>query len=71
MPLFNPRTQKWLVHFALEEAKVVGLTKVGRTTVEFLQLNSFERIVERAELIEAGVLPFMQASSKKRPKDSK
>lgn len=58
LPLFNPRTQNWSDHFRLDGPRFVGLTAVGRTTIEFLQLNSFERIMERAELIEAGIFPF-------------
>ncbi len=56
-PLFHPRTQVWSEHFNLDGARLVGLTAIGRTTIEFLQLNSFERVFERAELIEAGVYP--------------
>lgn len=55
--LFHPRMQTWSEHFALDGPRIVGLTPVGRTTVEFLQLNSFERLIERTELIEAGVYP--------------
>jgi hypothetical protein len=60
LPLFNPRTQTWSEHFGLDGAKLVGLTAIGRTTIEFLQLNSFERIMERAELLDAGITPFQQ-----------
>lgn len=60
LPLFNPRTQNWSDHFGLDGARLAGLTAVGRTTIEFLQLNSFERIMERAELIDAGFFPFTQ-----------
>lgn len=56
-PLFNPRTQRWEDHFRLEGARIVGLTAAGRTTVAFLQLNVFERLTERAELIRAGRYP--------------
>ena len=49
--------QNWSDHFALEGAKFVGLTAIGRITIEFMQLNSFERIMERSELIEAGIFP--------------
>jgi len=56
--LFNPRTQLWSEHFRLEEDRIVGLTPEGRTTVEFLQLNSFERLLERSEFIRAGVYPW-------------
>ena len=54
VPLFHPRMQSWSDHFHLDGLRLVGLTPEGRTTVEFLRLNSFERLVERAELIRAG-----------------
>ncbi len=57
VPLFNPRTQSWSEHFNLDGPRLVGLTAIGRTTVEFLQLNSFERLVEREAFIRAGVYP--------------
>ena len=39
--LYNPRQQKWSDHFNWNEdfTKVVGLTPIGRATVEVLQLN--------------------------------
>ncbi len=52
--LFNPRTQSWIEHFAIDGPKLVGLTTAGRTTIEFLQLNSFERLAERVELMKVG-----------------
>jgi hypothetical protein len=55
--LFNPRTQQWLEHFNLDGVYLVGLTDVGRTTVEFLQLNAFERLTERDALMRAGRYP--------------
>jgi hypothetical protein len=55
--LFNPRVQKWSDHFVLDGFSIVGLTAVGRTTVALLQLNSSERLVERAELVRAGRFP--------------
>jgi len=33
------------------------MTPEGRTTVELLELNSFERLVERGELIRVGRFP--------------
>jgi HNH endonuclease len=48
--LFDPRHQNWSDHFQFSSAIIVGLTPVGRATVEFLQLNSPERLQERAEL---------------------
>lgn len=55
--LFNPRTQNWSDHFQLDGFHIIGLTATGRTTVEFLRLNAFERLMERAELIRAGRYP--------------
>ena len=55
--LFNPRTQQWSDHFRLDGVRIVGLTDVGRTTIEFLQLNAFERLVERDALSRGGRYP--------------
>jgi hypothetical protein len=55
--LFHPRRQNWADHFRLDGIRIVGLTPEGRTTVEFLQLNAFERLAERAELTRAGRYP--------------
>lgn len=57
--LFHPRSQIWSDHFRFDGARIVGLTAVGRTTLEFLQLNSYERLVEREEMIRAGRLPVV------------
>jgi 5-methylcytosine-specific restriction endonuclease McrA len=44
--LFNPRTQNWQEHFiwSADCLKIVGLTALGRATVEALRLNR-ERIL--------------------------
>ncbi|NEP48682.1 MAG: HNH endonuclease [Moorea sp. SIO3C2] len=41
VPLYNPRKQKWLDHFTWNDdyTLVIGLTTIGRATVEVLQLN--------------------------------
>jgi HNH endonuclease len=57
VPLFNPRTQQWVDHFRLDGVHIIGLTEVGRATVEFLQLNAFERLIERDALIRASLYP--------------
>ncbi len=54
--LFNPRTQHWAEHFTVQQARFIGLTPAGRTTIRLLQLNTRERIVERQHLIERGQL---------------
>lgn len=57
-PLFNPRTQIWSDHFRIDGLRLEGLTPEGRTTVEFLQLNSYERLAERRELMNADRFPL-------------
>jgi hypothetical protein len=44
---YNPRTQVWHDHFQLQEAKILGKTPEGRTTVHLLKFNSKERLKER------------------------
>jgi hypothetical protein len=55
--LFHPRLQIWRDHFRFEGTHIKGLTAEGRATVEFLQLNSPERLLERAALISVGRFP--------------
>ncbi len=52
--LFDPRQQVWSDHYQLRAAQIVDLTPQGRATVKFLQLNTPERLLERAELIRLG-----------------
>ena len=42
--LFHPRRQSWREHFERRDARIIGRTAVGRTTIEVLQLNSEERL---------------------------
>ena len=51
-PLFNPRTEQWNDHFRLNGALIVGLTPVGRVTVDILQMNDPDQIRTRLLLIE-------------------
>lgn len=41
VPLYNPRTQKWQDHFRWNEesTRIIGLTPIGRATVDTLQMN--------------------------------
>ena len=55
--LFHPRTQQWSDHFQLDGVHIIGLTAEGRTTVTFLQLNTVERLIERAAWIRVGRYP--------------
>lgn len=55
--LFNPRTQQWREHFALEGARIAPLTAMGRATVELLRLNTEAHLLERETLIATGRYP--------------
>ncbi len=45
--LFHPRRHVGTEHFALEGARFVGVTVIGRATVRLLKLNLPERLEER------------------------
>jgi 5-methylcytosine-specific restriction endonuclease McrA len=49
-PLFNPRTQRWEDHFAVQQDLIIGRTAVGRATVRVLAMNAAEQRELRAEL---------------------
>jgi hypothetical protein len=50
--LFHPRTDRWEEHFrALESGHILGLTDVGRTTIQLLFMNSEIRIRIRREML--------------------
>ena len=55
--LFNPRTQIWAEHFALDGPMIVPLTDVGRTTVRLFQMNRPRIIQRRTYLIQLGRYP--------------
>ena len=55
--LFNPRTQIWQEHFAVEEGLILPLTATGRVTEKILKLNLTERVEVRAELARRGLWP--------------
>jgi len=42
--LFHPRRQQWDDHFEWRGIQIVGKTKIGRTTVEVLRMNSEEQL---------------------------
>jgi hypothetical protein len=59
VPLFHPRTQVWLDHFAWNDdaSLILGLTPVGRATVEALRLNREGLMNLRRILYAAGEHP--------------
>ena len=50
VPLFNPRTQSWTDHFAMQGVTIVGMTPTGRATVQVLNMNAKRRLQLRSEL---------------------
>ncbi len=57
--LYNPRTQKWLDNFVWSDdfLQVVGLTAIGRATINALQMNRFGVVNMRKLLLMAGLHP--------------
>jgi hypothetical protein len=57
--LFNPRRHRWAKHFAWSDdaTQILGLTRIGRATVEALQLNREALVRLRRVLVEAGEHP--------------
>jgi hypothetical protein len=52
--LFNPRTDRWTDHFRFENGTVIGLTEIGRATVDCLTLNLPSRVAARQSLMSRG-----------------
>jgi hypothetical protein len=57
VPLFHPRRNGWAEHFVLEGERVVGLTAVGRATIQLLAMNDARRLELRAQILNSGELP--------------
>jgi hypothetical protein len=55
--LFNPRQDSWHEHFSWDGPELVGVTAVGRVTVDVLAINLWYRRVLRESLIVEGVFP--------------
>lgn len=57
--LFNPRTQVWSEHFCWTDdgARILGLTSVGRATVDALRLNNPYIVPARRFWVVAGWHP--------------
>ena len=54
--LFHPRRHLWSQHFRLENGFIIPLTANARVTVNLLQFNRLERVIERRLLIAANQL---------------
>lgn len=52
---FNPRKHDWVEHFSIQDGFIHGKTSIGLATIKILGFNKIERVLERIELIEAGI----------------
>ena len=57
VPLFNPRQDRWPLHFEWDGPILRATTAVGRVTIQVLRINLPERIAVRASLIQEGMFP--------------
>ncbi len=48
VPLFNPRTDRWVEHFRLAGPTILGLTALGRATVRVLAMIDRDRVELRS-----------------------
>jgi hypothetical protein len=55
--LFNPRRQKWMLHFRWDGPLLMGRTAVGRTTIAVLNMNGPFLVGLRQALIREGIFP--------------
>ena len=55
--LFHPRKDNWFDHFEVEAGQILPKTDIGAATIKLLKLNDVSRILERLDLIEAGLFP--------------
>jgi HNH endonuclease len=52
--LFNPRYDKWTMHFSHHGPRIIGKTPIGRASVALLKMDDAERLRVRILLAEAG-----------------
>ena len=48
--LFHPKRDEWTAHFAWNESRLIGLTSVGRATIQVLNHNAVPMIELREAL---------------------
>jgi HNH endonuclease len=49
--LFHPRRDRWFDHFTFEGVRIIGITAVGRATVQVLSMNDSRRLELRTEIL--------------------
>jgi hypothetical protein len=55
-PLYHPRRDRWSDHFQLQDAELIALTAIARTTIWLLKLNRSDRIQERLLWLASGLV---------------
>ena len=60
-PLYNPRQQLWSDHFRWSDdnLRLIGLTEIGRATIDRLKINRAEVVESRREWVQMGKHPPM------------
>jgi hypothetical protein len=49
--IFNPRGDQWINHFRWDGAVLIGITPVGRATINVLAINEPSRVASRESLL--------------------
>jgi 5-methylcytosine-specific restriction endonuclease McrA len=57
VPLFHPRSNDWAEHFIVESERIIGVTAVGRATVQLLAMNDARRLEPRTQILSSGEQP--------------
>ncbi len=59
VPLFHPRDDVWSQHFAIDgpDGTIVGLSPVGRATIDRLRMNTQSQIEARKQWMRLGLFP--------------
>jgi HNH endonuclease len=58
---FNPRTDRWAEHFALDGVTIMPLSDIGEVTSRILAFNDSDRLFERQTLQTVGRYPTAAA----------
>ena len=54
IPIFNPRKQKWSVHFYAENGEIIPKTLTGEATIKLLKFNYPDILIFRQILFQNG-----------------
>lgn len=55
--IFNPREDKWNLHFDLDDGEIIAKTRTAEATIKLLKLNAPDRIILRRLLMETNRYP--------------